>query len=108
MKLLTDEEINIAKILLENKAKEKGFIPVRWQYDEATTQSQHYKDTHPPKLDKPDGEGWWWHLVGTNMSLCKITNLKPTSASYYECENLNGEQEYTVSQGTWQRAIVPE
>jgi hypothetical protein len=64
----------------------------------AIAQAQLNKVKNPPKLDKPDGEGWWWYLDITE------TFKRPIHYTVYELET----EDFSVYKGTWQRAIVPE
>jgi len=74
-------------------------------------QAQYYKDTHPPKLDKPDGKGWWWFIPSKNEM--------PELRGFYKVTGLRND--YGVDlfwledgvlacklKGKWQRAIMPE
>ena len=63
------------------------------------------------KLDKPDGEGWWWFKgrtpLGEAMQIFLwVRNLGGDLIAYKTKEDFGG---WMVSsyQGTWQRAIGP-
>ena len=123
--LLTPEEQNDAetkglqKLRDEWKSSIKPSAEIISGYvHDAICQAQHYKDTHPPKLDKPDGEGWWWfdgkgygdieERESDITAFIRVIEIGsrgyvPIYANFY-LSNYYGIK----LEGTWQRVSVPE
>lgn len=66
-------------------------------------QAQLSKVLNPPKLDKPDGEGWWWHKDEFSNKYTLFVSMNDIRIGKYWVHNLPRDFD-----GTWQRAIVPE
>ena len=72
----------------------------------SVAQAQLNKVLNPPKLDKPDGEGWWWFNQRIPWGGYKLDGCYHLIKDGDEFVSEN--RPVTDWRGTWQRAIVPE
>jgi len=120
--LLTPEEMK--KIQREVYELDMGIQEYKQVLSERTAQAQHYKDTHPPKLDKPDSEGLWFYTRPYNdtIFLCVVWDFNG-ELRYKELCEISYDRRFFLCDTeetscpindkyckgyNWQRAIVPE
>jgi hypothetical protein len=71
-------------------------------------QAQFNKVLNPPKLDKPDGEGWrWFSLQGKHFRTCQPAFVHGDRVMMWN-KDVPIIIDTMKVRGTWQRALVPE
>lgn len=76
-------------------------------YRDLLCQAQLNKVLNQPKLDKPDGEGWWWYQPSKGDSHMRPGFLYLLNASYARLDETPVDID-EFPNGKWSKAIVPE
>jgi len=109
--LLTDSEIMVARVNPSKYIREEWKLkyPISSFEEIAIAQAQLDKVKNPPKLDKPDGEGWWWfrNRKGQVFIAFITMNSGKDYVGVFDKQHLIWLFLSEID-GTWQRALVPE
>jgi len=108
--LLTPEEI---QNIYDETVRDNEETPadISEEFPKRVAFYQNYKDIHPPKLDKPDGDGLWFCKCDDGIERLIVINCTSWTAIAYKIRTswfpCNIPRVFGF-QGTWWRAIVPE